>query len=152
MTKKKTIDKTNDDKVSIVLDDDVSYRNKPSADDRASGRGRPEYVVNQSDYDKIRCLAISKRSHKYIANYIGISKKTLYKYYSHLLDECGLNIVEEVEQAMYYNASVKMNVEAQKFLLASHKPEVYSKDQQLRGSLEDVAGEILKTIADKLPD
>ncbi len=112
--------------------------------------GRPAYEPNDRHYQIIRALCIFGASHKYIAQYINVSEKTIRKHYRELLDDCMYDRNKEVESSLFYNAVVKKNFHAQKYWLDNHKRDTYNTSSGPTES--ETTQDIIAAIVDELPD
>jgi len=79
--------------------------------------GAPTYHVTHDDKLKVETLASFGVPGEKIANYIGISRTTLYKYYGDVLAKARINRVMEVASCLFHNATSNMNVASQIYYL-----------------------------------
>lgn len=111
--------------------------------------GRPEYKVNDTDYEIVKALCLFGAPQTTIANYIGIATKTLCKHYHELLANCKEDKNGAMEMSLY-RKGLQGSVEAQKFWLSSHQKDLYGVTGARDSNLD--AKELLREIADQLPD
>jgi len=112
--------------------------------------GKPHYIPNKRDYDIIRALSIFGASHDYISRYIGITAKTLRKYYPELLKECKDDKNTAAESALFVQV-MKGNIKAIMYWLDNHCRDKYNIKVHSNETNIDYDS-LLKVIADKLPD
>ena len=111
--------------------DDVSliHCNLESDKDKPVKVGRPKYVPSEKHYQIVRALCLFGAPHEYIAYYIGITAKTLRKYYPELLADCKENKNFSVESSLFIQA-LRGNVDACKYWLDNHQKDKYNKNPQ----------------------
>lgn len=89
--------------------------------------GRPPYIPCKRDYDVIRALCLFGADHDWISSYVGITAKTLRKYYPELLAECKEDKNGSAEAALFVQV-MRGNVEAIKAWLTFNMPDKYGKN------------------------
>lgn len=114
--------------------------------------GRPSYIPNSKHYDLVRALCLYGAPQKWISQYIGISEKTLRKYYPELLDNCKEDKIGAVETSLFINAVVKGNFQAQQYFLETQAKDRYNKNPIDSMPSDDDDDDILSIIADHVPD
>jgi hypothetical protein len=113
------------------------------------------YEPTEVDREVVRALSLFGAPHEKIANFIGISRNTLLKYYQDLLDNCKEDKHDAVEMSLFYNATVKKNVDAQKYWLSNHCKERYNNKPYVSGEeSEEVTGikAVMTELIKHLPD
>lgn len=115
--------------------------------------GRQPYVPKESHYQIVRALCLFGAPHDYIAYYIGISDKTLRKYYPELLAGCKENKNYSVESSLFIQA-LRGNVDACKYWLDNHLKDKYNRNPQQTDAADstDSNNKLLADIANMLPD
>lgn len=131
--------------------DGASLIHKEITDDAKVKVGRPQYIPTDNHYQIVRALCLFGAPHEYIAQYIGITDKTLRKYYPELLKNCKENKNYSVESSLFIQA-LRGNVDACKYWLDNHLKDKYNKQPVLQEGNEDDAQRILNAIANALPD
>jgi hypothetical protein len=113
--------------------------------------GRPTYIPNERHYQVVRALCLFGANHEYIAAYVGITPKTLRKYYPELLADCKENKNYSVEGSLFMQA-LRGNVDACKYWLNNHMKAQYNDKTPIEINDKDTAQQILNAIARALPD
>lgn len=112
--------------------------------------GRPRYIPCKAHYDIVRALCLFGAPHDYIAPYIGITPKTLRKYYPELLKNCKENKNYSVESSLFIQA-LRGNVDACKYWLDNHLKDKYNRNPVPSEPTDDNS-DIMATIYENLPD
>ena len=131
--------------------EDVSLVHATINEDEPKKIGRPQYIPTDNHYQIVRALCLFGAPHEYISQYIGITDKTLRKYYPELLATCKENKNYSVESSLFIQA-LRGNVDACKYWLDNHLKMTYNKNPITKDPDGDSAQKILDAIAKALPD
>ncbi len=115
--------------------------------------GRPKYERNDKDEGKLIAFLSIGFPHKQLALYMGRSINTLKKYYPDLFETI-LNTEDKtamVENGLWYNAAIKLNVTAQIVWLKAYKSALYG-DKVVPPDNEGLKADIFKELAQRLPN
>lgn len=107
--------------------------------------GRPTYIPTEQHYQIVRALCLFGAPHDYISAYIGITPKTLRKYYPELLADCKENKNYSVESSLFIQA-LRGNIDACKYWLDNHMRDKYNKSTNITSG-EDNSAEFLGELA-----
>lgn len=114
--------------------------------------GRPAYIPSQIHYEVVRALCLYGAPHDVIASHIGITPKTLRKYYPELLANCAEDKIGSVETSLFLAATVKGDVRAMQYYLDNHAKHKYNKTPIPVEPEDEDNDDILSIIADNVPD
>lgn len=116
--------------------------------------GRPSYKRNDKDEGALEALLSIGFPHRQIQLYMQTNIKTLRKHYPDLFDKAPDKEEKTamVENSLWYNAVVRLNVVAQLAWLRAYKRELYSEQAQKQQPNEFDPNEFLAALARNLPN